>query len=229
MSTVIGIDGCRAGWLTTKILDDQSLSFHLIKNLKDSYLKDPNLTHVGIDMPLELSPTGKRPAEVEARFLLKKRSCTIFSPPTINALECGSYLDACEINFRDCGNRISKQSWNLFPKIIEAHKFLENNSISKLGVFEVHPELSFMAMNDMNLVEASKKTDIGKEIRIELIQKFFPTFSFELVRNKYKKNQVLDDDILDSISVLWSTQRIVDNIAQFVPKDPEKINMRIYF
>jgi len=54
MSTVIGIDGCRAGWLTTKILDDQSLSFHLIKNLKDSYLKDPNLTHVGIDMPLEL-------------------------------------------------------------------------------------------------------------------------------------------------------------------------------
>ena len=62
-----------------------------------------------------------------------------------------------------------------------------------------------------------------------MIQKFFPTFSFELVRNKYKKNQVLDDDILDSISVLWSTQRIVDNIAQFVPKDPEKINMRIYF
>ena len=49
------------------------------------------------------------------------------------------------------------------------------------------------------------------------------------MRNKYKKNQVLDDDILDSISVLWSTQRIVDNIAQFVPKDPEKINMRIYF
>jgi len=62
-----------------------------------------------------------------------------------------------------------------------------------------------------------------------LIQKFFPTFSFESVRNKYKKNQVLDDDILDSISVLWSTQRIVDNIAQFVPKDSEKMNMRIYF
>ena len=57
MSTVIGIDGCRSGWLTTRILDDKSLSFHVIKNLKDSYLKDLNLTHVGIDMPLELSPT----------------------------------------------------------------------------------------------------------------------------------------------------------------------------
>ena len=58
---------------------------------------------------------------------------------------------------------------------------------------------------------------------------FFPSFSFESVRKKYKKNQVLDDDILDSISVLWSTRRIVDNIAQFVPKDPKKTNMRIYF
>jgi hypothetical protein len=46
MSTVIGIDGCRSGWLTTRILDDKSLSFHVIKNLKDSYLKDLNLTHV---------------------------------------------------------------------------------------------------------------------------------------------------------------------------------------
>ena len=229
MSTVIGIDGCRAGWITTQILDNQLISFQIIENLNDDYLKQSNLSHIGIDIPLQLSHTGKRLAEVEARALLKKRACTIFSPPTLNALRAKNYIDACEVNFKECGKRISKQSWNLFPKIIEAHKFLENNSISKLGVFEVHPELSFMAMNDMNLVEASKKTDIGKEIRIKLIKKFFPTFSFELVRNKYKKNQVLDDDILDSISVLWSTQRIVDNIAQFVPKDPEKINMRIYF
>ena len=229
MSSVIGIDGCRAGWITAKVGDKNSLIFHIVENLNDDYLKQSNLSYIGIDIPLHLSHTGKRLAEIEARGLLKKRACTIFSPPTLNALMAKNYIDACDVNFKECGKRISKQSWNLFPKIIEAHTFLENNSISKLGVFEVHPELSFMAMNDMNLIEVSKKTDIGKEIRIKLIQKFFPNFSFESVRNKYKKNQVLDDDILDSISVLWSTQRIVDNIAQFVPKDPEKINMRIYF
>ena len=229
MSTVIGIDGCRAGWITTKILNNQSISFQIIENLNDDYLKQSNLSHIGIDIPLELSHTGKRLAEVEARGLLKKRACTIFSPPTLNALSTKNYIDACEVNFKECGKRISKQSWNLFPKIIETHKFLENNSISKLEVFEVHPELSFMAMNDMNLVQASKKTDIGREIRIKLIQKFFPKFSFESVRNEYKKNQALDDDILDSVSVLWSTQRIVDNIANFVPKDPKRIDMRIYF
>ena len=86
-----------------------------------------------------------------------------------------------------------------------------------------------MAMNEMNLIKAGKKTDIGREIRIKLVQKFFPKFSFESVRNKYKKTQVLDDDILDSISVLWSTQRIVDSIAKFVPRDHKKTNMRIYF
>ena len=229
MSSVIGIDGCKAGWIIAKTLENESISFQIIKNLNDVYLEGINVSHIGIDIPLQLSHTGKRFAEIEARSLLKNRACTIFTPPTLNALRAKNYIDACEINFKECGKRVSKQSWNLFPKIIEAHKFLETNSISKLEVFEVHPELSFMAMNDMNLIEASKKTETGKEIRIKLIQKFFPNFSFESVRNQYKKNQVLDDDILDSISVLWSTQRIVDNIAQFVPKDPEKINMRIYF
>ena len=86
-----------------------------------------------------------------------------------------------------------------------------------------------MFMNNMKVIEESKKSDLGKKIRIKLIQNFFPNFSLKLVRNEYKKNVVLDDDILDSISVLWSTQRIVDNIAQFVPKKPEKNNMKIYF
>ena len=227
MSSVIGIDGCKAGWIIAKTLENESISFQIIKNLND--LKRINVSHIGIDIPLQLSHTGKRFAEIEARSLLKNRACTIFTPPTLNALRAKNYMDACEVNFKECGKRISKQSWNLFPKIKEAQEFLENKSINKLRIFEVHPELSFMAMNNMSLVQASKKTDIGREIRIKLIQKFFPKFSFESVRNEYKKNQALDDDILDSVSVLWSTQRIVDNIAQFVPKDPEKINMKIYF
>ena len=229
MSRVIGIDGCKAGWIIAKTLEDKSISFQIIKNLNDDYLKESNVSLIGIDIPLRLSSTGKRLAEIEARVLLKNRACTIFSPPTLNALTAKNYIDACKINFKECGKKISKQSWNLFPKIKEAQEFLENKSIIELGVFEVHPELSFMAMNDMNLIRASKKTVIGREIRIKLIQKFFPKFSFESVRNKYKKNQVLDDDILDSVSVLWSTQRIVDNIAQFVPKDSKKTDMRIYF
>ena len=227
MSSVIGIDGCKAGWIIAKTLENESISFQIIKNLND--LKRINVSHIGIDIPLQLSHTGKRFAEIEARSLLKNRACTIFTPPTLNALRAKNYMDACEVNFNECGKRISKQSWNLFPKIKEAQEFLDNKSINKLRVFEVHPELSFMAMNDMILVQASKKTDIGREIRIKLIQKFFPKFSFESVRNEYKKNQTLDDDILDSVSVLWSTQRIVDNIANFVPKDPKRIDMRIYF
>ncbi|MDB4138729.1 DUF429 domain-containing protein [Methylophilaceae bacterium] len=227
MSSVIGIDGCKAGWIIAKTLENESISFQIIKNLND--LKRINVSHIGIDIPLQLSHTGKRFAEIEARSLLKNRACTIFTPPTLNALRAKNYMDACEVNFKECGKRISKQSWNLFPKIKEAQEFLENKSINKLRIFEVHPELSFMAMNNMSLVQASKKTDIGREIRIKLIQKFFPKFSFESVRNEYKKNQTLDDDILDSVSVLWSTQRIVDNIANFVPKDPKRIDMRIYF
>ena len=229
MSTVMGIDGCRAGWFCTKIEKNKILSFHIIKNLNDQFLTESNLSHIGIDIPLQLSETGKRLAELEARLILKKRACTIFSPPAIKALSAKNYSEACEINFKECGNRISKQSWNLFPKIKQAQEFLKNNSIRKLGVFEIQPELSFMAMNNMKLIEKSKKTEAGKKLRIKLIRNFFPNFSFSSIRKNFKKNEVLDDDILDSISIVWSTQRIVDKIAQFVPKNSENTNMKIYF
>ena len=84
-------------------------------------------------------------------------------------------------------------------------------------------------MNNMKLIEKSKKTEAGKKLRIKLIRNFFPNFSFSSIRKNFKKNEVLDDDILDSISIVWSTQRIVDKIAQFVPKNSENTNMKIYF
>ena len=229
MSNIIGMDGCSAGWFTTKIADKQSLIFNIIEDLNDDYLKKSNLSHIGIDIPLYLSKTGKRRAEIEARFLLKKRACTIFSPPTFNVLRAKNYIDACEINFKECGNRISKQSWNLFPKIKEAQKFLENNLICQVGIFEVHPELSFMAMNDMKVIEFGKKTNDGFKMRYLLLKKFFPKFNFEEVRAKFKKKDVADDDILDAVAVLWSTQKIIDKIVSFVPKDPETPLSKIYY
>ena len=59
MSSVIGIDGCKAGWIIAKTLENESISFQIIKNLNDVYLEGINVSHIGIDIPLQLSHTGK--------------------------------------------------------------------------------------------------------------------------------------------------------------------------
>ena len=167
-------------------------------------------------------------ADAEARTLLKSRASTIFSAPALETLHSDNYTDACEINESICGKKISKQSWFLFSKIKEARKiFCKPNK--KIQLYEVHPELSFMAMNDMRVIELGKKTDEGFKIRHKLVKKLFPKFDFDKIRANFKRSDVADDDILDAIAVLWSTQKIIANMASYVPKKPETPLSKIYY
>jgi len=105
--------------------------------------------------------------------------------------------------------------------------YLDKASNKKL--FEIHPELSFMAMNNMKVLSDSKKTVEGRKKRLKLINSCYPHFNFSQVREKFLRKDVADDDILDVIAVLWSTQKIIDNIASYVPKKPETPKSKIYF
>ena len=44
-----------------------------------------------------------------------------------------------------------------------------------------------------------------------------------------KKKDVMDNDILDALVVLWSAKRIANNQASYIPKIPEKPNMQIVY
>ena len=116
----------------------------------------------------------------------------------------------------------------MFSKIKEARTIF-CHGYKKLKLYEVHPELSFMAMNDMKVIELGKKTDAGFKTRYKLVKKLFPKFDFEKIRANFKRGDVADDDILDAIAVLWSTQKIIANMASYVPKKPETPLSKIYY
>ena len=227
MKRTFGIDGCKSGWVVAE-LKDKSIFFYLIDNLNQINNITKGNANIGIDIPLELAPKGERMAEKEARNFLGTRASTIFSPPAIKALCATNYFDACKINFEESGKKISKQTWYIFNKIKEAREiYLDKNSNKSL--YEIHPELSFMAMNDMSVIKDSKKTIEGRKKRLMLITKFYPSFDFQLIRDKFLRKHVADDDILDAIAVLWSTQKLIDNMASYVPKFPETTRSKIYF
>jgi predicted RNase H-like nuclease len=228
MNHVFGIDGCKSGWIVAEKKIENELSITFIKSLDQLEKLIRKEAIAGIDIPLQIHEYGFRMADKEARALLKSRASTIFSAPAKKTLLAKSYRDACEINFSVCGKKLSKQTWFLFEKIKEARTLFCQKE-KNLKLYEVHPELSFMAMNDMKVIEFGKKTNDGFKMRYLLLKKFFPKFNFEEVRAKFKKKDVADDDILDAVAVLWSTQKIIDKIVSYVPKDPETPLSKIYY
>jgi predicted RNase H-like nuclease len=228
MKDIFGIDGCRFGWVVAEEKTKGHLSIQLIESL--NYLESviSKKAIAGIDIPLAIHKKGFRMADAEARVLLKSRASTIFSAPAKETLLSDNYNDACAINESICGKKISKQSWFLFSKIKEARTIF-SQAHKKIKLYEVHPELSFMAMNDMRVIELGKKTDEGFKMRHKLVKKLFSKFDFEQTRANFKRCDVADDDILDAIAVLWSTQKIVANMASYVPKKPETPLSKIYY
>ena len=228
MNRTFGIDGCKSGWIVAELKDNKNIIFSLIQNLNQINEITKKSVTIGIDIPLELHQRGKRMAEKEARIFLGSRASTIFSPPATRALYATTYSEACKINFKEAGVKISKQTWYIFNKIKEARE-IYLDKLSNKNLYEIHPELSFMAMNNMRVIKDSKKTVEGRRKRLKLIKEFYPSFDFQIIRDKFLRKDVADDDILDAIAVLWSTQKIINNIASHVPKFPETSKSKIYF
>ncbi len=144
---------------------------------------------VAVDMPLgllEVYQRGGRACDRAARALLNaggaRRGSSVFSPPTRGALACVEYRAACMANASGAGigagAGLSKQSFNLFPKLREVDEVaivLANNAAasaqgSPAGVrmIEAHPELCFMRMAGGPVAEG-KKTPAGRARRAALL------------------------------------------------------------
>lgn len=228
MSLVIGIDGCKSGWFAVWQNQDEVIDtaiFKSLNNLKDFFIESNQLI-IGIDMPVILSEVMPREADQLARKLLSKKASSVFTAPTPEMLDQPNYEKASLISKRLIGKSMSLQSWYLFPKIRDVQTVIHYENIK---LFEIHPEVSFRAMNNEKVILESKKTTEGFEIRKSLLDKHFLNFNFDVIRNKYQKKDVMNNDILDALVVLWSAKRIVNNQASYLPMTPEKPNMQIVY
>ena len=228
MSQIIGIDGCKRGWFSVwQNPDDtiQSSIFSTLNHLKDFFNDEAHLI-IGIDMPVVLSDFIPREADQLARKLLSKKASSVFTAPTPEMLEQPNYERASYVSKRLFGKSMSLQSWYLFPKIKDVQTIIHD---AHINLYEIHPELSFRAMNHEEVILESKKSKEGFEIRNALLRRHFESFDFESIRNLYPRKDVMDNDILDAMAVLWSAKRIQANEASFLPKIPEKPNMQIVY
>ena len=148
-----GVDGAAGGWVmaTTGVANGSGVEFSLWTSFAElwSQARRQSLMAVGIDMPIGLPSTAPRRADSEARALLGPRRSSLFWSPPAAALTTSDYPDANRASREHLGMGLSKQAYNLLPKIREVRAALSPADFA-VGAApcaaEVHPELSFTVM-----------------------------------------------------------------------------------
>jgi len=232
---VAGVDGCKGGWIICSldvhepVADDGEngvkngasigVRFDAVATFAEIIARRPRISMVAVDMPIGLSAGSPRACDIEARKRLSPyRHTSVFPAPVRAVLDAGDYGDACRRSRDACGKAITKQTWHITPKIREVDACL--TPARQRWIREVHPELSFAAMNEDQPVRESKHSAAGLDIRQSLLEAALGRDHFPAIRNAVSKNQVGDDDILDALAATWSAWRLHRNEGACLPEQP---------
>lgn len=221
---VMGIDGCRGGWVATLRPLAGGPAERILGRDLPSLFALPGVAAIAIDMPIGLAvrigPGGRGP-EKALRPHLGARQSSVFSVPARDAVYAADYGEANRLSLAtsEPPRKVSKQCFYLFPKIRELDALLRADPVLAARVHECHPEGAFMAMNGMRPLAEPKKAKgqvhrPGAEERIRLLTDIagFESDFFCAVPSGAGL-----DDCLDSAACAWSAARIARGEALSFP------------
>ena len=153
----------------------------------------------------------------------------VFSALGRAALKGSSRLEAHNLNREAGGVGIGAQAWGLSKKLREVDEAITPER--QRLVHEVHPEVSFWALNGSKPVTYGKKSAEGARERVEaLIRGGFPR---EFVQQLPPGLKVGRDDFLDACVAAWTATRIATGTAGRMPvsveRDARGLDMAIWY
>lgn len=221
MGVIVGIDGCRAGWLClTKDLATGAIVARILPAVDMLLTIDPRPQLALIDVPIGLPDSGSRECDIKARAHLKApRSSSVFPAPVRPVLAATSYSQACEIGQKTDGRKLSRQAWAILPKIREVDSFVRSDPKIPTWVREIHPEVCFWAWNDNKALTNSKKSLVGRAEREALVRPLYGS-AYTIAQLSLQRGQYANDDLLDAFAALWSAERVISRKAIVLPAVP---------
>jgi predicted RNase H-like nuclease len=225
MTQWVGIDGCKAGWVAA-IGTPAQFTIIIAKNFADLFDRIGMDAIYAIDMPMglpdQVGPGGRAPERL-VRPLLGQRQSSLFSIPARAAVEAQDYPTACGLALEtsDPPRKVSKQGFNLFSKIRELDMFRRSEKGRGARLFEVHPELAFVMLNDGQPLDLPKKVKgtvfaPGMALRRQLLAK--GGFALEQMTISAGAQE---DDVLDALAALSVAQRLHQGTARPFPDPPQ--------
>ncbi|MDN3060207.1 DUF429 domain-containing protein [Streptomyces sp. SRF1] len=214
-SSVVGVDACPTGWVAV-VLDQEGrfAGAGTAGGLSELLGRMPRAAVVAVDMPLGLPESGWRSADALAVEKLAPHRSRVFSVPPREVWEAADYAAANRCCRRLTGQGMSRQSWALAAKLREANACRDGGDHR---LYEVHPEVSFAAVNEGRPVAWSKKSWNGQAVRRRLLADRRVVLPDDLG----PAGRVPPDDVLDAAAAAWSARRIALRTARSLPDPPE--------
>ncbi|KTG07600.1 DUF429 domain-containing protein [Haloferax profundi] len=230
--TVVGVDGCRAGWVCAYYSPD-GFAIRVVSDFQsvwnDADARDADL--VLVDVPIGLSTSERRACDVEARTRLGSRASTVFFAPVRDVLDVSSHEQASARNRERTGAGLSIQAWNLVPKIRAVDDVLQSRPRARQLVREAHPELAFAAFAGEPLTE-SKSTVEGRERRLDVLQ---CVANDDDPRGVYRdtladtlRRDVARDDVVDALALAVAATYPLVTLPESPPSDATGLPMAIH-
>jgi predicted RNase H-like nuclease len=214
---VAGVDGCRGGWVV--VLDGRAAVHGDFAGVLGTL---PGDAVVAVDIPIGLADRhepGGRDVDRAARTQLGPKRNSVFSAPPRSVLGARTLADA-----RRRGGRLTVQTLNLLPRVEDVDTVVTPQLQSR--VFEVHPELSFAAMDGGTPVLAPKRSATGARHRRSLLARAG-------VEVPERPRGAALDDVLDACALVWSAGRIAGGIALRIPdvstRDARGLRMELHW
>jgi len=224
--SVVGVDGCRSGWFWVCLIRSGVWRAGIGRNFGQIWRTWHAAESILVDIPIGMRDSGneERLCDREARKALgARRRSSVFPVPCRFSLHGDGYRDACRINRRYTGRRLSKQSWNIAGKIREVDDLLQSHARAKAVVREVHPEVLFWALNGGKSMQHNKRTEDGFMERLRLLELRYPD-SLAIVTSTletFARKAVGRDDIVDAL-VAAVTGKLGKRSLQSLPGHPER-------
>ena len=184
---VVGVDGSPEGWI---VADPRLRRLTHVR-----HLSQVEADLIAVDIPLAFPDGGEgRDAERAARKVLGKRASSVFSTPPRAVYDARDYEAACDVARRLTGKAISRQTWGLRDKVLDAAEALTSGA----RLIEAHPETAFAVIGGAPC-QWSKTTWAGLRERAGLLEaEGLDPASFEGTTGRAAPH-----DVLDAIAAAW--------------------------
>ncbi|MCH8064863.1 MAG: DUF429 domain-containing protein [Chloroflexi bacterium] len=214
---VAGVDGCKGGWLLVRADATGQLRIEdvsIISTFRELIAATAECAAIAVDIPIGLPTNEPRAADGEARKAIGPRRSSVFPAPMRAVLAASTYDQACVLSLAACGKKLSKQAFAILPKIREADEAM--TPAVQERVREVHPEVSFWALNDHQPLEHAKLKPDGAAERLRLLT---PAYRDDLASVNLARG-AKRDDLYDACAAAWTAGRIAYGTARRLPAEP---------
>jgi predicted RNase H-like nuclease len=212
---VVSLDGYLGGWVAVSLNDGCFLSAVLFKRFRQAVEAFCNAAVIAVDIPIGCPLQYPRKADLEARLFVGPRRFAVVLTPPREILEARTYKEALTPSRSILGKGIPQQTYALREKILEVDGELSSNRRtrdSRPQIVEVHPEVSFRALNGAPLVH-KKTTWAGVLQRRRLLERAGLFIPDEIG----KAGKAAPHDVLDAAVAAWSALRVARGEAKSFP------------